>query len=151
MPRATRNQVLMSMAWAVAERSTCNRLHVGAVIAREGRVISSGYNGNLVGMNHCEHDALSPEPCTSAVHAEANAILFAARYGTAVEGAQLFTTHEPCLDCAKMIVNAGISEVIYAVDYRKHEGLNLLLKAPSVGVGQYFRGQVLQVNALPKS
>ena len=150
MTRATRNQMLMGMAWSVADRSTCDRLNVGAVIARDGRVISSGYNGNLVGMDHCRHDPATG-PCTSAVHAEANAILFAARYGTAVEGAQLFTTHEPCLDCAKLIVNAGITTVIYAMEYRKHDGLELLLKAPSVVVGQYFRGDVLAINALPKS
>lgn len=150
MTRATRNQMLMSMAWSVADRSTCSRLNVGAVIARDGRVISSGYNGNLVGMDHCDHTS-SSEPCTSAVHAEANAILFAARYGTAVEGAYLFTTHEPCLDCAKLIVNAGITAVIYAIAYRKHDGLELLLKAPSVDVGQYFRGEVLTINALPES
>lgn len=135
--RLSRDEMLMDMAITVAGRGTCNRLRVGAVIARDGRVISSGYNGNIVGMNHCGHDEFSNVPCTSAVHAEANSILFAARYGVATEGADLFTTHEPCLDCAKLIINSGISRVIYYHEYRKHEGLDLLMAHPGLSIMQF--------------
>ena len=129
--------MLMNMAFVVAKRGTCDRLQVGAVIARDGRVISSGYNGNIIGQDHCDHDEFSNMGCTDAVHAEANAILFAARYGTSTEGAHLFTTHQPCLNCAKMIINAGISKVFYSYPYRDISGLNLLFAHPGVGIYQY--------------
>lgn len=138
--RATRDQMLMSMTVVVAGRGTCDRLQVGAVIARDGRVISSGYNGNIVGMDHCDHDPAGPA-CTDAVHAEANAILFAARYGTSTEGAELFTTHQPCLNCAKMIINAGITRVVYEHPYRDSSGLDLLLEYPGLSVAQAVRSQ----------
>lgn len=134
--RATRNEMLMNMAFVVAKRGTCDRLQVGAVIARDGRVISSGYNGNIVDMIHCHHDPEGPA-CTDAVHAEANAILFAARHGMGTEGAHLFTTHQPCLNCAKMIINAGISKVFYSYPYRDSSGLELLLAHHRVEIYQY--------------
>lgn len=134
--RATRDGMLMGMARVVANRSTCDRLQVGAVIAREGRVISSGYNGNIVGMNHCSHVEHPSIPCTSAVHAEANAILFAARYGVSTEGAALYTTHQPCLNCAKMIINSGISLVAYDHPYRDNSGLDLLLAHPGISIAR---------------
>lgn len=127
-----RHKMLMDIASVVSHRSTCSRLAVGAVIARDGRAMSTGYNGALVGMPHCVH--LWNDPCTEAVHAEANAILFAARYGVGTEGADLYTTHEPCIACARMIVNAGISKVVFLVPYRNHHGLDLLMRAPSVEV-----------------
>lgn len=133
--RTTRNEMLMSMAWVVASRGTCNRLKVGAVIVRDGRVMASGYNGNVVGVDHCNH--LWNDPCEEAVHAEANAILFAARYGTSTEGGSLYTTHQPCLNCAKMIINAGITHVYYSKPYRDNAGLNLLSSHPAVEIYQY--------------
>lgn len=126
--------MLMDMARVVAQRGTCDRLQVGAVIARDGRVISSGYNGNIMGMDHCNHQEHPSIPCDSAVHAEANAILFAARYGMSTEGAQLYTTHQPCLGCAKMIINAGINLVAYDHTYRDNSGLSLLLAHPGVEI-----------------
>lgn len=137
--RATRDQMGMNMARVVAGRGTCDRLQVGAVIARDGRVISSGYNGNIVGMAHCNHSEHPSIPCTDAVHAEANAILFAARYGMSTEGATLYTTHQPCLNCAKMIINSGIVHVCYEHPYRDNSGLDLLLACPGLSVAQATR------------
>lgn len=122
--RVSRDSALMSMAQIIALRSTCNRLGVGAIIARDGRVISSGYNGNAVGMPHCNHKG--GDPCDTAVHAECNAIVFAARHGMSTEGAELFTTHEPCLNCAKIILNSGITRVVFKEAYRDHSGFRLL-------------------------
>ena len=122
--------MMLDMAMVVAQRGTCDRLQVGAVIARESRVVSMGYNGNVSGQPHCAHFAeISPleAGCESAVHAEANALVFAARKGVAVEGTELFVTHQPCLGCAKLIVNAGITRVYFVDEYRKVEGLKLLL------------------------
>lgn len=118
----------MEMAWALAGRGTCDRLQVGALIARDSRVISTGYNGNVAGSPHCNHMAHADDnPCTTAVHAEANALVFAARHGVAVHKADLFTTHMPCLNCAKLIVNAGIWRIYYERDYRLREGVEMLI------------------------
>jgi dCMP deaminase len=143
MTRPTRDEMLMEIAFTVAGRSTCDRLSVGAVIARSGRVLATGYNGAPAGMAHCDHtcDCTRPglpfgmkhldscaavKPCNNTIHAEANAIVFAARYGVATEHAELFVTHAPCLICARLIINAGIMGVMYAHDYRDVAGVDLL-------------------------
>lgn len=136
--RPTRDQTLMQVAHTFAERSTCNRLHVGAVIAREGRVIQTGYNGPPSGMVHCNHpksEMGTGFSCPVAVHAEINAIAFAARYGMATEHAELYVTHSPCPTCAKLIINAGIVRVAYAVEFRDLAGLDLL---ESAGVETFY-------------
>lgn len=127
--RIDRHEMVLKMAEAVALRSTCDRLHVGAVIARDGRPISSGYNGNVSGLPHCNHGNFHEVGCVTAMHAEANAIAFAARYGVATEGAYIYTTHQPCFDCARLIVNAGITTVFFIHPYRKKEGMELLAEA----------------------
>lgn len=140
----------MRQAQIVAERSTCSRAQVGVVIAHEARVVSQGYNGAPAGMPHCDHtcncvpDRILGErnstaihepgcpiypPCHIAVHAEANAIAFAAKHGVATNGAHLFTTLAPCLACSQLIINAGIVHVTYAGTYRYDDGLVLLRKA----------------------
>lgn len=125
MTRPSRVEMLLEVAGVIARRSTCNRLNVGAVIARDGRILTTGYNGPPKGMEHCEHD-LHEGACQLAVHSEANAIAFSARYGTALDGAELFITHSPCHNCAKLIINAGIIRVYYAIEYREPHGLDLL-------------------------
>lgn len=132
MLRISREQMLMEMAGVVAQRGTCSRLQVGAVISRDGRVIVTGYNGAPAGLPHCDHSYDMPlRGCDNAEHAERNAIAFAARYGLALEGAELDCTHAPCLNCARSIINAGITRVRYLHAYRKTEGEDLLR---SVGI-----------------
>lgn len=129
--RISRDQMLMEMAIIASKRSTCNRKHVGAIIAIEGRPISVGYAGAPSGLPHClEHGCLAgPDGgCIRTQHAEANAIAFAARKGIATEKATLYTTVSPCLACAKLIINAGISRVWYLELYRKTEGIELLCR-----------------------
>lgn len=122
--------MLMDIARVVAQRATCNRLHVGAVLAREGRVISTGYNGAASGLPHCSAETCNETtPCTHTTHAEAGAIAHAARHGVALDGATAYVTACPCLDCAKLLVNAGIRRVVYATPYRRVEGLELLKQA----------------------
>lgn len=127
--RASTPEVVVRILEAIASRGTCDRLQVGCVLARDSRIISTGYNGNVAGAVHCNHMlANKPDsPCDTAVHAEANAIVYAARTGVATLYADLWTTHQPCLSCAKLIVNAGIRRVWYVKDYRLREGLELLL------------------------
>ena len=139
--RPSRDEMLMEIAATAAKRSTCSRASVGAVISREGRPLSLGYNGAPAGMPHCDHKCdcgpLVPRevhapacnslaPCLISVHAEVNALSFAARHGVATENAELHTTHAPCLNCAMLIINSGIIRVRWAIDYRLADGVNLL-------------------------
>lgn len=147
--RSTREMRLMKHAYIEQEQSTCDRNHVGCVIARDRRIIATGYNGAPAGMAHCEHPSVPtfqavtpygvPEPlnpyewpplrekgCKVSVHAEANALAFAARHGMATDGTDLYTTLSPCYECAKLIINAGISRVIFDRNYRDRTGLELL-------------------------
>lgn len=133
--RQSRQVTLMQIAEVVSRRSTCNRLHVGAVIAKDFRVISTGYNGPPAGLPHCSHEEDEADGCTASVHAEMNAILAAARHGVGVEGSALYVTHMPCLACAQAIVNSGLSEVFYDQAYRKTEGVQLMEHA-GVKVGR---------------
>lgn len=135
MSRITRTDMLFSMARTVSRRSTCDRLHVGAVLSRDGRVISLGYNGTPAGVAHCKHpetEALGIG-CTLAVHAEANAIAFAAKHGVATAGSELHVTNMPCLKCSQLIINAGIVRVSYIYTYRDPSGI-ILLKEGGVEV-----------------
>lgn len=117
--RITRHQLLMDVAIAAAKRSTCLRLQVGAVIGFNGRVTSVGYNGAPSGVSHCTPEICGlDKPCTRAVHAEANAIAWAARQGLATKDHYLYTTVSPCLDCSKLILSAGIGAVIFKEEYR---------------------------------
>jgi len=133
MERISRSDMLMEMAFTAAKRGTCSRLQVGAIISKDGRVISTGYNGVPAGLPHCVHNHLMLESaemgCTQAEHAERNAIYYAARYGTALEGSVIHTTHAPCENCARAIINAGIRQVTYTIPYRKTEGIDLLRQA----------------------
>jgi dCMP deaminase len=118
---------LMSIADTVATRSTCSRLSVGAVLVREGRILSAGYNGAPSGVAHCQH--ADEGPCRVAVHAEANAVAFAARHNGGAEGATMFVTHSPCGDCAGLLINAGITNVVYGTAYRSGAGVVRLAEA----------------------
>lgn len=125
---------MMSVAHVIAEQGTCDRLQVGAIIHRHARIISTGYNGVPAGLPHCNHAAEQPvvgeeRGCQIAVHAEANAIAWAAKHGLRVEGADLTVTHMPCVDCAKLIINAGVVSVTFEHPYRKTEGVELLTRA----------------------
>lgn len=122
--RIDRHEMMMRMAEVTALRGTCSRLQVGCVIARDGRSISTGYNGNVSGVAHCQH--IDHTPCSTAMHAESNALIYAARNGVATSDAHLYTTHMPCFDCARLIVNAGIKAVFFKVPYRRPEGVQLL-------------------------
>lgn len=127
MTRLSRDAMLMAMAGVTAMRSTCLRLHVGAVVARDGRLLGSGYNGAPSGLQHCTPETCNAShPCLNTVHAEAGLISFSARHGVRLEGATLYVTHCPCSACAGLILNTGIVRVVYGIPYRLTEGLELL-------------------------
>ena len=110
----------MNIARQAATRSTCDRKHVGAVIVREKTILSTGYNGSIRGMPHCDDvgHQMDAGHCIATVHAEANAIIQAAKNGVRIDQGELYTTASPCWDCFKLIVNAGIRAVYYGEFYR---------------------------------
>ena len=122
--------MLMEMAKLLAKRSTCTRRQVGALAAIEGRVLATGYNGAPSGQPHCidRGYCITGEDggCRDSVHAEANLVAFAAKHGIALRGATVYTTCAPCIDCAKLLINAGIAQVVYGELYRDSRGLELL-------------------------
>jgi dCMP deaminase len=127
----------MEIANVVAKRGTCNRADVGAVIAREGRIISTGYVGAPAGQPHCTDvgcEIGNHKGCTRTIHAEVNAIVFAARFGIATDGGTIYSLLCPCYDCAKAIVNAGIVRLVYHLEYRDSRGLRMLEATPGFQV-----------------
>ncbi|SEP06188.1 dCMP deaminase [Mucilaginibacter gossypiicola] len=124
------DQIFMNLATDLAERSHCVKAHVGAVLTRDTRIISIGYNGPPAGTHNC--DVEWPETgcardskgsCSLALHAEENAILYAVKNGARLEGATLYTTLSPCLPCARLIYSAGITQVYYDKSYAEYKGL----------------------------
>lgn len=113
--RPSWDEYFIKTAEMVSTRATCDRRHVGAVIVKDKIIISTGYNGAPRGLAHCDdadHE-MSDGHCIRTVHAEANAIIQAARKGVAIEGGTIYLTTSPCYDCFKMIVNTGITRVVY--------------------------------------
>ena len=130
--RPSREKIFMDMAILLAERSTCTRAKVGAVLTRDFRIISTGYVGAPSGLEHCLDVGCEIGPlggCVRTIHAEANTLFYAAREGISTKGTTLFVTLSPCVDCAKSLVNAGVRKVVYLKAYRKTEGLDLLKKS----------------------
>ncbi|MCS6799432.1 MAG: dCMP deaminase family protein [Myxococcota bacterium] len=118
--RASWDEYFMNIARAVASRSTCDRRHVGAVIVRDRTILSTGYNGSIRGLPHCDEvgHMMVEGHCVRTIHAEANAIIQAARNGTRIEGAWIYVTASPCWNCFKMIANAGIQRIVFGEFYR---------------------------------
>ena len=117
----------MSIAKLIAEHSYAERQKVGAILVKDNRIISTGYNGTPSGFdNACEiHGVTKPE----VLHAESNAISKCAKSSESSEGSVLYVTLSPCLECAKLIIQSGISEVYFSERYRDDAGLSLLIKA----------------------
>ena len=110
----------MNIATEVATRSTCDRKHVGAVIVRNKNILSTGYNGSIKGLPHCDeagHEMVEGH-CVRTTHAEANAIVQAAKNGVKIDGAEIFVTASPCYNCFKLIANSGIKVIFYHEFYR---------------------------------
>lgn len=146
--------VFLSIASSLSALSTCDRAAVGAVITREGRCVSWGYNGAPPGLPHCsenDHGYAVPNPergtidislprrgdtgCRNATHAEANALAYAARQGISTDGGTLYVSVAPCVNCSRLLIAAGIERVVFYREYRDRAGLHLLRDA-----GVYLRG-----------
>jgi len=118
----------MRMARIWAENSYCKRRQVGALLVKDQMIISDGFNGTPSGFeNNCEDENDMSKPYV--LHAEANAITKVARSNNSSQGATLYVTASPCIECAKLIIQAGIKRVVYGENYRIMDGLNLLKRA----------------------
>jgi dCMP deaminase len=118
--RVSWDEYFMNIAREVATRSTCPRKFVGAVIVRDRTILSTGYNGSIRGMPHCDEIGHMMEDghCVRTIHAEMNAIIQAAKNGTAISGAAIYVTASPCWNCFKAIANAGIVRIVFGEFYR---------------------------------
>jgi dCMP deaminase len=142
MKRITRDKLHTEIAKLFSQRSTCGRLQVGCVITRDGRVIASGYNGPLApaykkvkdSNQMCKCNLI--EPCGISIHAEANAIAYSARNGISLDGTTIYCTHNPCLKCSELIIQAGIIRVVFVEHFRDANGIQLLI-ANEIEVTKY--------------
>jgi len=145
--RPSLDEYFLEIAFVVGKRATCLRNNVGAVIVRDKRILSTGYNGAPSGMEHCLDtgcirnlenipSGTRHEKCR-AVHSEQNAIIQAAIHGVSISGATIYCTHQPCVLCAKMIINSNIVRVVYATPYPDEDSL------------KFFRESGVKVEHIP--
>lgn len=121
----------MRIAQTVATRATCPRLSVGAVLVRDHRILTTGYNGAPRGVAHCTEAGCSMvnDHCVRATHAEANAIVQGALHGVGLAGATAYCTHQPCVNCTKLLISAGITKIVFEDAYPDPIALELLDEA----------------------
>lgn len=132
------DQYFMGQSVLLSLRSTCTRLAVGATIVRDKRIIAGGYNGSVSGDVHCIDDGcyLVDGHCVRTIHAEMNAILQCAKFGVETSDAEIYVTHFPCLQCTKMILQAGIKTIHYMQDYRNDAYAIKLIEQAGATVNQ---------------
>lgn len=130
MQKPSFDDIFMNLATDLSARSHCVRAQVGAVLTKDTRIISIGYNGPPAGTHNCDEEwgkegcsKDSKGSCSLALHAEQNAILYAAKNGSKLEGSTLYTTLSPCIACARLILSAGIQKVYFRHSYAKYKGL----------------------------
>jgi dCMP deaminase len=118
--RSSWDEYFMGIARQVATRATCDRKHVGALLVRDRTILSTGYNGSIRSLPHCDDVGHMMENghCVATVHAEANAIIQAAKNGVSIDGATIYTTASPCWPCFKLIANSGCRRIVYGEFYR---------------------------------
>ena len=134
MQRISWDEYFMAQSHLLSLRSTCSRLSVGATIVKDKRIVSGGYNGSIKGDEHCIDVGCKVVEghCVRTIHAEINAILQCSKFGVGTEGATIYVTHFPCLNCTKSIIQAGIKEICYANDYRNNEYARELLEKSGI-------------------
>jgi dCMP deaminase len=139
MDRPSWDEYFMDIARLVASRSTCLRRQVGAVMVKSKHVLATGYNGTPSGITHCNETGCLREQLKvpsgerhelcRGLHAEQNAIIQAARHGIDINGATLYCTHSPCIICSKMLINAGIKQIVYLHGYPDQMSLDMIGEA----------------------
>ena len=134
----------MKIAYSVSERSTCDRAFVGCVLVRDKRILTTGFNGSPSGQPHCDEvgHLLVDGHCIRTIHAETNAIIQASLHGISTKNSTCYVTHFPCINCTKVLINAGISRLVYDIPYRiDKNALNFL---------QLANVEICEVNYIPE-
>lgn len=126
----------MKIAYAVSERSTCDRAFVGCVLVLEKRILTTGFNGSPAGQPHCDEigHLMVDGHCIRTIHAETNAIIQAALHGVSTRGCSCYVTHFPCIHCTKALINAGITRLVYNVAYRPDENSLEFLRTANIEI-----------------
>jgi len=129
----------MKIAAAVSERSTCDRALVGCVLVLDKRILTTGFNGSPAGQEHCDEigHLMVNGHCVRTIHAETNAIIQAALHGISTRGAICYVTHLPCINCTKVLINAGINNIVYGEAYRRDQNAMMFLEKAKIQVVQY--------------
>lgn len=139
MPRPTWDEYFMAITDQVAQRATCTRRQIGAVLVKDKRILATGYNGVPAGLAHCDEvgclreqrgipSGTQHELCRG-IHAEQNAVIQAARHGIAIDGATVYSTHQPCVLCAKILINSGVKEIVFREPYPDELASEMLAEA----------------------
>jgi dCMP deaminase len=125
------DEYFMQIAHTVGTRATCPRASVGCVLMRDHRILTTGYNGAPRGVAHCTEVGctLLNEHCLRATHAEANAVVQGAPYGVSLAGATVYATHQPCVNCSKLLISAGVAKIVYDEAYPDPVASQLLAEA----------------------
>jgi dCMP deaminase len=144
--RVSWDEYFMNVARTVATRATCDRKFVGAVIVKDRIILATGYNGSIRGLPHCDEEGHLMEDghCVRTVHAEANAIVQAARRGVSIDGADVYVTASPCWGCFRLLANAGVKRIVFGEFYRDPRafevanrlGIELIDMSQAGGAGQ---------------
>ena len=130
------DEYFMSIALLASQRSPCNRLHVGSVVVKNNRIISMGYNGFISGAPHISRVKDNHEQ--SIIHSEVNAITDCAKRGVNLEGAIIYVTHYPCINCFRTIAACGIKEIVYLKDYKNDQIVSELAIDSDIRIRQYI-------------
>jgi dCMP deaminase len=125
----------ITVAYMLSKRSSCNRLNVGCVITRDNRIVSTGYNGHIPGGPHDSYIEHDHELMT--IHAETNAVTDAAKRGVELNNTKAYVTHYPCVNCTKVLIAAGVKEIVYAEDYKNTEVSPKLYSAGNVKISKF--------------
>jgi dCMP deaminase len=130
----------MKIAYAVSERSTCDRALVGCVLVLEKRILTTGFNGSPAGQAHCDEigHLMVDDHCVRTIHAETNAIIQAALHGVSTRGSTCYVTHLPCINCTKALINAGITRIVYSQAYRTDEIAMSFIHSANIELNQNF-------------
>jgi dCMP deaminase len=126
----------LKIAFAVSERSTCDRAFVGCVLVLDKRILTTGFNGSPSGQPHCDEvgHLLVEDHCVRTIHAETNAIIQAALHGISTRGATCYVSHFPCINCTKVLINSGIVRLVYSEEYRPDSIALEFLKAAKIDI-----------------
>ena len=151
MTRPSMDSVFMVMAQTIALRATCDRLHVGAILTLDNAVLTTGYNGSPSGMPHCSDvGCLMVEGhCKRTVHAERNAIIWAAKRGPSIENSTLYLTHSPCFDCLTLMVQVGVKRIVFREWYpRLDDRVIAMCQHNGILLQQYYGNELGNVSPI---